>query len=264
MYIRPLMKKRFRFPLALATCVGASAVLTTVAPAQLARRAGDLMPNQDPKFQAAASKKIDKLVGAEFRKKQMRPLGKSTDEQFVRRAYLTATGRIPTYEEATTFISSEEPDKRPKLISQLLDSDGYNMHSFNWWADLLRATDEFQNTSGAPYIKWIKDSIAENKPYNKMVHELVAAKGGGWQNGAVGYYVRDSGMLKDNMANTTRIFLGTRIECAQCHNHPFDSWKQTQFYEMAAFTNGIHQLRSATFPVSSPTRKTNCAAAIAN
>ena len=53
-----------------------------------------------------------------------------------------------------------------------------------------------------------------------MVHELISATGGGWQNGAVGYYVRDKGMLKDNMANTTRIFLGTRIECAQCHNHP--------------------------------------------
>ena len=112
---------------------------------------------------------------------------------------------------------------------------------FNWWADLLRAKDSIARTSGAPYIHWIKSSIARNKPYNQMVHELLTASGGGWEkdNGAVGYYVRDQGMPLDNMANTVRIFLGTRLECAQCHNHPFDDWKQSEFYEMAAFTHGL-------------------------
>ncbi|MFP6874988.1 MAG: DUF1549 domain-containing protein [Verrucomicrobiales bacterium] len=207
--------------------------------AQLGLRPGAVPPNQSKEFQLAAARKVDKLVGAEFRRKQVRPLPKSTDAEFLRRSYLTAIGRIPGYEEAVAFLDSEEPGKRVDLIDTLLGSYGYNMHMFNWWADLLRATDNFQNTSGAPYIKWIKDAIAEDKPYNKMVHELVAASGGGWQNGAVGYYMRDKGMLKDNMANTTRIFLGTRIECAQCHNHPFDSWKQMEFYEMAAFTSGM-------------------------
>ncbi len=153
----------------------------------------------------------------------------------MRRAYLTAVGRIPTYEEAISFLDDEDPDKRTRLIDKLVGSDGFDMHMFNWWADLLRATDNFQNTSGTPYIKWIKDSIAENTPYDQMVHQLVSATGGGWQNGAVGYYVRDKGMLKDNMANTTRIFLGTRIECAQCHNHPFDRWTMDDYYSFASF-----------------------------
>ena len=207
--------------------------------AQLAPRAGSVPPNQSKEFQLEAAKKIDKFVGAEFRRKSSRPLGVATDEQFLRRAYLTATGRIPTYEEAIAFLDDGDADKRTKLIDKLVSSDGFDMHMFNWWADLLRATDSFQNTSGTPYIKWIKDSISENTPYDQMVHQLVSATGGGWQNGAVGYYVRDKGMLKDNMANTTRIFLGTRIECAQCHNHPFYDWKQMDFYEMAAFTSGI-------------------------
>ena len=213
--------------------------MTGSASAQLGLRPGQVPPNQSKEFQLAAARKVDKLVGTEFRRKQVRPLPKSTDAEFLRRSYLTAIGRIPSYDEAVAFLDSEKSSKRVELIDTLVGSYGYNMHMFNWWADLLRATDTFQNTSGAPYIKWIKDSIAEDKPYNKMVHELIAAKGGGWQNGAVGYYMRDKGMLKDNMANTTRIFLGTRIECAQCHNHPFDSWKQMEFYEMAAFTDGM-------------------------
>ena len=209
------------------------------ASAQLGLRPGQVPPNQSKEFQLAAAKKVDKLVGAEFRRKQTRPLPKSTDAEFLRRSYLTAIGRIPSYDEAIAFLDSEKSTKRVDLIDTLVGSYGYNMHMFNWWADLLRATDTFQDTSGAPYIKWIKDAIAADKPYNQMVHELIAATGGGWQNGAVGYYMRDKGMLKDNMANTTRIFLGTRIECAQCHNHPFDSWKQMEFYEMAAFTNSM-------------------------
>ena len=214
------------------------------ASSQLAPRSGSVSKSQSVEFQIESSKKIDRLVGADFRRKQIRPLGKATDSEFLRRAYLNAIGRIPSYEESVEFLNDQDPEKRNKLIDLLLSSYGYNMHMFNWWADLLRATDTFENTSGAPYIKWIKDSIAENKSYKTIVHQLVAATGGGWQNGAVGYYVRDTGMLKDNMANTTRIFLGTRIECAQCHNHPFDSWKQMDFYQMAAFTNGIKTAKS--------------------
>ena len=182
-------------------------VLTSVfSDAQLAKRSGADAKSQSVEFLAQASKKIDRLVGADFRRKQIRPLGKATDAEFLRRAYLNSIGRIPSYEEAVSFLSDENPDKRDNLIDSLLGSYGYNMHMFNWWADLLRATDEFEDTSGAPYIKWIKDSIAQNKSYKSMVHELISATGGGWQNGAVGYYVRDKGMLKDNMANTTRIF----------------------------------------------------------
>ncbi|MFL2483097.1 MAG: DUF1549 domain-containing protein [Verrucomicrobiales bacterium] len=214
------------------------------AESQLAQRTGAVPKSQSTEFLDKASRKIDRLVGADFRRKQIRPIGKANDAEFLRRAYLNSVGRIPSYDEAVEFLNNEDPKKRDTLINSLLGSYGYNMHMFNWWADLLRATDTFEDTSGAPYIKWIKDSIAENKSYKTMVHELISATGGGWQNGAVGYYVRDKGMLKDNMANTTRIFLGTRIECAQCHNHPFDSWKQMDFYQMAAFTNGIKTAKS--------------------
>jgi hypothetical protein len=112
-------------------------------------------------------------------------------------------------------------------------------HFFNYWADVLRLTSNGNQTgqiTGAAYANFVKQSLRENKPYDKFVAEMIAAQGKAWENGAIGYYMRDRGMPLDNMANTTRIFLGTRIECAQCHNHPFDKWTQMQFYQLAAFT----------------------------
>lgn len=213
----------------------------TPAIAQVPRRSSGEQPRESKSYQLNAAKQIDRLIGAGFKKNQIRPVAKSTDEEFLRRTYLSAIGRIPTFEESSTFLADTAPDKRTKLVDTLLDSDGYSSNMFNFWGDMLRVKDYFSQTSGAPYIDWLKHSVETNKPYNVMVRELLTAKGSGWVegNGAVGYYVRDLGMPLDNMANTTRIFLGTRMECAQCHDHPFDDWKQMDFYEMAAFTNGI-------------------------
>ncbi|MEZ5299718.1 MAG: DUF1553 domain-containing protein [Verrucomicrobiales bacterium] len=84
-----------------------------------------------------------------------------------------------------------------------------------------------------------QDAIRQNKPYNQFVYELVTAEGHWWDNGAVGYYMRDAGMPLDNMSNTIQVFLGTQMVCAQCHNHPFDRWTQKEYYELAAFTYGV-------------------------
>ena len=81
--------------------------------------------------------------------------------------------------------------------------------------------------TGTAYANFVKESLRENKPYDQFVREMISAQGQAWENGAIGYYMRDRGMPLDNMATTVRIFLGTRIECAQCHNHPFDKWSQT-------------------------------------
>lgn len=201
---------------------------------------------KDAKYEQDAAARIDKFVGDGIRRAKVTAPPVSTDEEFLRRTYLTVSGRIPTYAEATTFLADESPQKRSQLVQQLLDSDGYRSHMFNWWADLLRITDEFARTNGAPYKQWMRKSIADNKPYDQIVNQLLNASGGGWEkdNGAVGYYVRDKGMPLDNMANTVRVFLGTRMECAQCHDHPFDpKIKQHDFYSMAAFTNGMHGVR---------------------
>ncbi|MEI6534147.1 MAG: DUF1549 domain-containing protein, partial [Verrucomicrobiaceae bacterium] len=189
------------------------------------------------------ARQIDALLAKDWTKNKLKPNPPSSDEVFVRRLYLDVVGRIPTYRETEEFLSSPSGKKRPELIDRLLASEGYVQHFYNFWADILRAQTQPQNggggVSGAAYTNYIKESLRSNKPYDQFVRELVSARGNVWANGAIGYYMRDRGMPLDNMAATVRIFLGTRIECAQCHNHPFDKWSQMQFYQMAAFTYGV-------------------------
>lgn len=187
----------------------------------------------------AAAKEIDAILQADWKKNNLKGNPELDDNTFVRRIYLDITGRIPTTRETETFMSSQAPDKRAKLIDHLLASEGYVQHSYNYWADVLRMQTNGSQAgliTGAAYANFLKESLRANKPYNQLVQEMVAAEGEAWNNGAIGYYMRDRGMPLDNMANTARVFLGTRVECAQCHNHPFDKWTQMQFFQMAAFT----------------------------
>jgi len=184
----------------------------------------------------ASAKKIDKFIASNYAKHDVKPMPKTTDEQFVRRIYLDIVGTIPSYKQTTAFLASSDPDKRTKLIDELLGSDGYASHYFNYWADILRYRDRLsEDVRGEPWRQWIKQSLAENKPYDAFVNEMLTAEGLVWENPATGYLQRDPGMPLDNVNNTIRIFLGTRIGCAQCHNHPFDKWTQKQFYQAAAF-----------------------------
>lgn len=186
--------------------------------------------------------RIDALLQADWSKNKLQGNPKADDPTFLRRIYLDIIGRIPTTRETETFLASQDPSKRAKLIDHLLASEGYAQHFFNYWADVLRAQSNGAQAgaiTGAAYTTYLKDSLRENRPYHQIVRDLVAAQGKAWDNGAIGYYMRDRGMPLDNMANTVRIFLGTRIECAQCHDHPFDKWTQMEFFQMAAFSYNV-------------------------
>lgn len=186
-----------------------------------------------------APQRVDQLVERGYQKHQVTPNEPSTDQAFLRRAYLDIIGRVPTYDEAKSFLDAEAPNKRGLLIAHLLNSDGYVSHFFNYWADLLRVKSRIDGEAGAAYADWVKTALRKNTPYNQMVHQLLTADGYVWDNGAVGYFMRDAGMPLDNMSNTTQVFLGTQLVCAQCHNHPFDKWTQKEYYEMAAYTYGV-------------------------
>lgn len=191
---------------------------------------------------SSAAKQIDAILAKDWAANKLQGNPAADDTTFVRRVYLDVIGRIPTTREADAFLASKDTDKRAKLIDKLLGSEAYVQHSFNYWADVLRAQSNGNQAgaiTGAAYTNFIKESLRQNKPYDQFVREMVAAQGKAWDNGAIGYYMRDRGMPLDNMANTVRVFLGTRIECAQCHNHPFDKWSQMQFYQMAAYTYGV-------------------------
>ncbi|MFN0074848.1 MAG: DUF1549 domain-containing protein [Prosthecobacter sp.] len=190
----------------------------------------------------SAAKQIDAILAKDWAANKLQGNPDTDENTFVRRIYLDIIGRIPTTRESDEFLTSKAAGKRAKLIDKLLASEAYVQHSFNYWADVLRLTSNGNQTggvTGAAYANFVKDSLRANKPYDQFVRDMVAAQGKAWDNGAIGYYMRDRGMPLDNMANTVRVFLGTRIECAQCHNHPFDKWSQMQFYKMAAFTYGV-------------------------
>ena len=196
--------------------------------------------------QAAAH--IDSLLAADWKKAGVTANAPISDETFLRRIYLDLAGRVPTSTEAIAFLNSKAADNRSALINELLSRESYVSHFYNFWADILRLKSTFPNTANvvpAAYAKFIKESLRANKPYDQFVREMLSAKGYAWDNAAVGYYGRDPEMPLDNMAITSRIFLGTRIECAQCHNHPFDKWKQTEFYQLAAYTIGNRAVNEA-------------------
>lgn len=189
--------------------------------------------------QPADSQRIDELVEASYKEHKITPNPPAGDEVFLRRVYLDILGRIPSKLEADAFLNAEVSNKRSKLIDHLLDSDGRVSHDFNFWADILRIQSRMQGEAGGAYGNWVKDALAKNMPYDDFVKSMLTSEGYIWDNGAVGYYLRDAGMPLDNMSNTTQIFLGTQLVCAQCHNHPFDKWQQKDYYAMAAFTYGV-------------------------
>jgi len=176
---------------------------------------------------------IDEIIAKDLTYRKAPMPKKASNEVFVRRAYLDIIGRIPTFDETSAFL--KDPNKE-KLVNDLINSQGYVESTFNFYADLLRVKGKIlNNVTGETYIAWIKDQIKSNTPYDQFVKSILTAEGTIFTNPAVGYFLRDEGMLLDNVSNTFQAFAGMNISCAQCHDHPFDDWTQMEYYEMTAF-----------------------------
>ncbi|MEO5916649.1 MAG: DUF1549 domain-containing protein [Luteolibacter sp.] len=219
-----------------------SAVLCASVGGLLAQNAQSLKPQDDPKYLKKAALQIDQYVASFYRAKKL-PVPEVTDDAtFLRRAFLVSVGRIPTAEESLSFLEIEDPTKREALVDYLLKSNGYSSHMANWAFDLLRITDGRIGSSAnnEPYRQWVRNAMTKNMHWNEFTSRLISSKGDGWDqnSAAVGYYTRDRGMPLDNLSNTMRVFLGARMECAQCHDDPFGTTERHDFYELAAFTNG--------------------------
>lgn len=194
-----------------------------------------------------AALEIDQQVAAFYRNRKLSVPQVTDDATFLRRAFLVSIGRIPTSEEALAFLEISDPAKRENLVNYLLKSPGFSSHLSNWAFDLLRVTDDSVGSSATnePYRHWVRTAIAGNMPWDKFTEKLIASSGDGWdpETAAVGYYTRDRGMPLDNLSNTMRVFLGTRMECAQCHDDPFGTTERHDFFELAAFTHGQDPVR---------------------
>ena len=206
--------------------------------------AGNKLSKKETESEVAA---INKILGSTYKHENVKIPAKLDDALFARRLYLKAAGRIPTHEELTSYLSNSSKNKKDQLVNQLVESSAFDSQMFNWWADLLRLQTRMrggnQIGAGQLYVHWVKEQVKNNVHFDEMAFNLITAEGYPWENGAVGYYLRDAGMPLDNMSNTTQIFLGTQMVCAQCHNHPFDRWTQMEYYQMASYTYGINSSR---------------------
>lgn len=179
---------------------------------------------------------IDELVDAKLRKVRVLPSELCTDEIFLRRVTLDITGSTPTAEEYSAFMADTSPDKRAKLIDELLERKEFSEIWAMKWAELLmiRSTNEISYKSMFLYNNWLTDQISNNVPINEMVQELLSATGGTFTNPETNFYERERDTLK-TAENVAQVFMGIRTQCAQCHNHPFDQWTMDDYYSFAAF-----------------------------
>ncbi len=177
---------------------------------------------------------IDEHVFAKLKRLRMNPADLSSDNVFVRRVYLDIIGLPPTADEARTFVNDKAPDKRPKLIDALLQRPEFADHWAVKWADLLRIEEKVLDTKGVEvFHKWVRDSIADGKPMDAFARELIAARGSTYKNPPANYW-RALRKPAARAEATAQLFLGTRLQCAQCHNHPFEKWTQDDYYGFAA------------------------------
>ncbi len=178
---------------------------------------------------------IDELVDAKLRKLGITPSGICSDADYLRRVYLDLIGTLPTAAEARAFLADTSADKRQKLVDQLLTRPEYADYWALKWSDLLRVDRQVLGQRGAfLYYSWIRESFASNKHFDQFVRELLTADGELAQAPAAHLFkaVTKPG---DRASTISQVFLGVRIECAQCHHHPFDRWGQDDYVGMEAF-----------------------------
>jgi hypothetical protein len=179
---------------------------------------------------------IDELVFKKLQTVGMPPSEVCDDATFLRRASIDIAGRLPTADETAQFLADQNPAKRDQWIDRLLESPGYAEYFANKWGALLRNKRNAPTHSHGTYAfyDWIRDSLLANKPYDQFVREILTASGEIGQNPPVAWYrqVKDA---TTQLEDSAQLFLGQRLQCAQCHHHPFEKWSQQDYYSFAAF-----------------------------
>jgi hypothetical protein len=217
----------------------------------------------------AAAERIDRYLALRWERDKVAPAAAADDAEFIRRAYLDIAGKVPPVAEVRRFLKDTSPDKRQKLIEDLLQGPGYATNMTHVWrALLLPETDtNFEIRYLQPGFEvWLRRQFEANVAYDKMVRQLLTVPFGNQQNGMVpppvyggtdnsspsAFYMAKEGKPENLAATTARLFLGARLECAQCHDHPFARWKREQFWGLAAFFAGLRQPQGQGFfgPIS--------------
>jgi len=193
---------------------------------------------------------IDDLAWKQFRGLNVLPSDPCDDATFLRRAFLDAIGRLPTADEAAAFLADTDPVRRSRLVDALVQRPEYADRWANAWADLLRPNPYRVGIKATLSLDtFLRDAFASNMPYDRFVAELLTATGSVWRNGAAVIY-RDRRSPDEIVTMASQLFLGLRLECAKCHQHPFEVYGQRDFYSLAAFFGRVGQTGSLSPPIS--------------
>jgi hypothetical protein len=184
---------------------------------------------------------VDTLINNKLKKLRIAPSELASDEVFLRRVFVDVLGLLPTPAERDAFLADTDPKKRDKLIDQLLGRKEFIEMWTMKFAELLQirtVQNDVSYKAALLYYNWLSERLQNNVPMDKIVREILGANGGTFKNPATNYFqaTRENLLLTENVA---QVFMGMRIQCAQCHNHPFDRWTQNEYYQFAAFFSQI-------------------------
>jgi hypothetical protein len=195
---------------------------------------------------------VDKYVFAKLKMLSIAPSELCTDSEFIRRSTLDVCGRLPTIEEARAFLADDDPNKRAKWIDYLLSRPEYADFWTLKWSDVLRSSRKTMQLKGVHVFRqWLRDQIAQNVPFDEVTRQILTATGPSHTNPAANFFrvARDA----TNLAETTaQLFFGVRMQCAKCHNHPFERWTQDDYYSTAAFFVRVKQKKDDRLPGANP------------
>jgi len=181
------------------------------------------------------SRFIDRLVAEKWDRLRLSPSPPADEATWLRRVYLDLIGKLPTADEARAYAVNTDPQRRLRLVDELLEREE---HADFWalkWADMLRVNrDDLGPKSAYHYHQWLRRAWRENRPYDRLIRDLITAQGSSERNWAVNFYkaFKDP---NDLTVAVSQVFLGVRLECAKCHHHPYEKWGQDDFYSLAAF-----------------------------
>src|SRR5260370_20314316 len=182
---------------------------------------------------------IDRFINAKLQSLKILPSEPSRDAELLRRVSYDLIGVPPTVGELQAFLADKNPAKRGVTIDKLMADARFIDHWALKWGDLLQVNRNRLGDKGMwAFREWIRESLATNKPYDQMARELITARGSTFQNPPANFFrfTRDP---KVEMETTTQLFLGVRMVCAQCHDHPFEQWTQNQYFQLTAFFGGV-------------------------
>jgi Protein of unknown function (DUF1553)/Protein of unknown function (DUF1549) len=195
---------------------------------------------------------IDKHTFAKLKLLNIQPSELCSDQEFIRRAAMDLCGILPTPDETKKFLDSKDPQKRAKLVDELLERTEYADLWTLKWSDVFRSSRKTIQQKGTHvFQKWLHDHIDKNTPLNAIIHDVITASGSTFANPPANYYriAKEPTALAET---TAQLFFGVRMQCAKCHNHPFERWTQDDYYSFAAFFARVKQRKDPIEPGAAP------------